>query len=612
MARRPIGSTARPAEDRAVSRDLWLLADLWPFVKPYRWRLAAAVTAAGVAAIMVLALGRGIGALIDSGFGTGNARLLDQALLIIVSGTAVLVAATFIRVSLLAAVGEQVVADIRRHLYRHIIGLSPAFYESTRTGEVLSRLTVDATLLQTVVATSVSVALRNLLLFTGGVTMMLITSPKLAGLAFLVVPLVVLPIIVFGRRVRRLSRQTQDRIAEVSAYAEESLHAVRTVQAFTHEAVDRQFLGARIDAGLAAAFAYIRQRALLVAIVMLLVFGAITFVLWIGGHDVLAGRLSGGELSAFIIYAAFVAGSIGAIAEVFGDLQRAAGAMERLAEILNTPPLIAAPENPVALPKTVAGAVAFHDVTFHYPTRPETAALARFTLDVRAGEKVAIVGPSGAGKTTVFQLLLRFYDPQSGCITLDGVELRAADPAEVRARIGLVPQEPVIFAASALENIRYGRPDADDAAVRAAADAAYATEFLDRQPQGFATALGERGVRLSGGQRQRIALARAILRDPALLLLDEATSALDAESERMVQQALDRLMVGRTTLIIAHRLATVLKADRIVVMDHGRIVEEGTHADLVRKGGLYARLAALQFEQPSLAEAEQSLRQIAE
>ncbi|HVR68740.1 MAG TPA: ABC transporter transmembrane domain-containing protein [Verrucomicrobiae bacterium] len=612
MARRPIGSTARPAEDRAISRDLWLLADLWPFVKPYRWRLAAAVTAAGVAAIMVLALGRGIGALIDSGFGTGNAELLDQALLIIIAGTAVLVAATFVRVSLLAAVGEQVVADIRRHLYRHIIGLSPAFYESTRTGEVLSRLTVDATLLQAVVATSVSVSLRNLLLFVGGAAMMLITSPKLTGLAFLVVPLVVLPIIVFGRRVRRLSRKTQDRIADVSAYAEESLHAVRTVQAFTHEAVDRQLLGARIDAGLAAAFGYIRSRALLVAIVMLLVFGAITFVLWIGGHDVLAGRLTGGELSAFIIYAAFVAGSIGAIAEVFGDLQRAAGAMERLAEILNTPPLIAAPENPRPLPKPAAGAVAFHDVTFHYPTRPETAALAHFTLDVRAGEKVAIVGPSGAGKTTVFQLLLRFYDPQSGSITLDGVELRAADPADIRARIGLVPQEPVIFAASALENIRYGRPAADDAAVRAAADAAYATEFLDRQPQGFATPLGERGVRLSGGQRQRIALARAILRDPALLLLDEATSALDAESERMVQQALDRLMVGRTTLIIAHRLATVLKADRIVVMDHGRIVEEGTHADLVRKGGLYARLAALQFEQTPDLDADRSLRQIAE
>ncbi len=586
--------------ERPKGRDLAELRRLWPFVRPYRWYVAGAVAAAMVAAAMVLALGRGIGVLIDQGFGRGDARLLDHALIAIIIGTVVLSAATYARVALVSWLGERVVADLRRRVYDHVIGLSAEFFEVTRTGEVLSRLTADTTLVQSLVGSTVSVALRNLLLLVGGLVMMIVTSPRLTGLALLILPVVILPTILFGRRVRRLSRATQDRVADASAYAEESLQAVRTVQAFTHEDIDRRSFADRIERTVATAMAYVRARASLVAVVMLLVFGAISVVLWLGGHDVLAGRLSGGDLSAFIIYAAFTAGAVGALAEVGGDVQRAAGAVERLVELLDIRPEIAAPPTPQDLPMPGRGAVRFERVRFHYPSRPERAALDGLDLVVQPGERVAIVGPSGAGKTTVLQLLLRFYDPQGGSVTLDGVDLRQAAPADIRARIGLVPQEPVVFAGNALENIRYGRLEAGEAEVRAAADAAHASEFLDRLPEGFATQLGERGVRLSGGQRQRIAIARAILRNPVVLLLDEATSALDAESERMVQQALDRLMEGRTTLVIAHRLATILKADRIIVLDHGRIVEQGTHAELVRKGGLYARLAALQFDDAQL------------
>jgi ATP-binding cassette subfamily B protein len=506
--------------------------------------------------------------------------------------------ATFGRFYLVTWIGERVVADLRRAVYDRVLGLSPGFYEVTRTAEIVTRIATDTTLVQAVVGSSASVALRNVVILIGATAMMAITSAKLTLLAFAIIPLVLVPILVFGRRVRRLSRESQDRIADVGAYVDESLGAIRTVQAFTHEPVDRTRFFAKVEDAFDVAIRRTGMRAVLTAIVILLVFGAIAVVLWIGGHDMLAGRITPGELSAFVFYAVLAASSAGAISEVVGDLQRAAGAMERIIELLSVEPAIRAPEAPVPLPVPSQGHVLFDTVRFHYPARPDRAALEGLSLEVRPGERVALVGPSGAGKTTVFQLLLRFYDPDSGTIRLDGVPLTSADPADVRARISLVPQEPVIVSADAWENIRYGRPSATDDEVRAAARAAHAAEFLDRLPDGFATFLGEKGVRLSGGQRQRIAVARAILRDAPVLLLDEATSALDAESERAVQDALDRLMVGRTTLVIAHRLATVQKATRIVVIDHGRVVATGTHDALVREGGLYARLAALQFDRP--------------
>lgn len=588
-------STESAAQTPNAARRLRSLGILWQFAAPYRLCMLWFALALLVAAACFLVLGQGLRLVIDRGFSQGDPQALNRALFLLFVVIVVMATATWARFYLISWLGERVIADIRRETFARLLRLSPGWFEQTRTGEMISRLTTDTTLLEQVIGTSVSMALRNGLLGIGSLAMLMLTSWKLTLLVLLMVPVVIGPILVFGRRLRKLSRASQDRVADLGAQIDESLHEIRTVQAYVHEDAEEKLFGGRIDAAFDTARRRIRVRASLIAAVITLVFCAIGLILWIGGHDVLAGKVTAGELSAFVFYAAMVAAAAAAISEVIGDLQRGAGAAERLLEILATQPDITAPADPVPMPQPARGRVDFNQVTFCYPARPGQPALADFSLRVEPGEKLALVGPSGAGKTTLFQLLLRFYDPQQGAIAVDGVDVRAVDPGELRRHIALVAQEPAIFAASVTENVRYGRPDAGDADVREACAAAYATEFVERLPEGYDTYLGERGVRLSGGQRQRLAIARAILSDRPILLLDEATSALDSESERMVQLALERLMKNRTTLIIAHRLATVKSVDRIAVVEQGRLVAIGSHDELLSSSPLYARVAALQF-----------------
>jgi ATP-binding cassette, subfamily B, bacterial len=574
---------------------------LLPFLKPYRKRFLVAGVALVVAAASTLAIPYAFKQMIDLGFGASagvrSAAHVNEVFLALFAVATVLALATAARFYSVSWLGERVTADIRSAVYSHVVQQSPEFFETTRTGEVLSRLTTDTTLIQSVVGTSISMALRNVLLFLGGLVMLFITSPKLSSIIIGLLVLTVLPIVMFGRRVRKLSRDSQDRVADASAMAGEILNAMPTVQAFTHENLEAQRFGGSVEGAFSTAMRRIQARAFLTMLAIVLVFGTIVFVLWLGAHAVLEGSMTGGDLGQFILYASIVAGAIGALSEVMGEAQRAAGATERLLELLAVRSDIQNPAQPQALPARAANgaALSLADVSFSYPSRPETLALDHVTLDIRPGETVAVVGPSGAGKTTLFQMLLRFYDPQSGAIRLDGTDIRLLDLHTLRGAIGIVPQDTVIFSADAMENIRYGRADATDQEVIQAARLAAAHEFIERLPHGYKSFLGERGVRLSGGQRQRIAIARALLKNPPLLLLDEATSALDAESERLVQGALEAAMVGRTTIIIAHRLATVQRADRIIVMEDGKIVETGTHQSLVALGGIYANLAALQF-----------------
>ncbi|MGZ8308752.1 MAG: ABC transporter transmembrane domain-containing protein [Rhodoplanes sp.] len=592
----------RGEPDGTPRRSVRPLFAMMPFIARYRARAAGALLAIVVASLATLAIPVAVRRMIDFGFTEERIGLIDQYFMVLIAVAAVLAAASALRYYLVTTIGERVVADLRASVFDHLTGLSPAFFDSARSGELVSRLTADTTQIKIAVGTSISVALRNLVLFLGSAVMMVVTSPRLSFFVIAAIPVIVLPLVGFGRMVRRRSRAAQDTLADASAYAAELIGAMRILQAFTNEKLaTRRFSGA-VERAYSAALESTRARAWLTAVVIFLVFASVVVILWVGAQDVVDQRITAGRLSQFVLYAVFAAGALGELSQMFGEISQAAGAAERLTEVLAVRPMITAPPHPAPLLARGQGDVAFDRVRFAYPARREIVALDDVSFRIRRGEKVAIVGPSGAGKSTIFHLILRFYDPDSGDVTFDGVRLTDVDPRELRAHIALVPQDAMVFAASVAENIRFGRPDASEADVRRAAELAAASEFIARLPQGLDTPVGERGVMLSGGERQRIAIARAILRRAPLLLLDEATSSLDAENETLVQAALAYLMQGRTTLVIAHRLATVLSCDRILVLDRGRIVEEGTHDSLVQRGGLYARLARLQFDTPAAAE----------